>query len=1323
MYNDQKGIGFKNPNYFFKAKDLRPSLYDERVIGLGYTPMFLIHSNVALEIEKFIRVRENKIEFAYDYGSFNASYVNEKINLLDDYFQEIINSDFEKIDSPFQQTSSLKPYVPIVILKKIITDLKDEVVSLLEKEKANLEIIESLKSKGFKSSANAISELENQSENDCQVVENGFNSLENSKVIAPWMFKLNVSAYACNDAMNVACNSRWYAFGDVNDLFVFYDESIIPSQVSKMYFRKKPRASLNVHSRSNSNKSLPRMVLKWLPKLQSCYLLNDFDDVGKLKAKRDIGVFVGYSKESAAFKVYNKRTRKIHESVNVNFDEISEMASKQFSLEPGLSNLNETGKSSNPLVSQVAQTSKKDLEDLFHNFYDEYFGASKKTKSPTTNVEISSNEREVFHEVSKSFQGESFSSSLNDDVQQSSEELIVPPTNTQLISNNMIPNVNEVSSSHNVFNEQLKDAYFDASTVFHDNSNVHTFYQPYPHETKIEPANVVETLKDVDWVIAMKDELDQFARLKVWRLFPRPADKTIIKTKWIFKNKKDESSLVIRNKARRVAVGYCQQEGIDYDEMFAPVSRIEAICLFLAYDVHKDFTVFQMDVKTAFLNGILKEEVTQAPQAPYLVSKKPHHPLCSKLPHMSQAWALRLLGLQVLFEYKNGDSHLHSNSHLHSFFLINNGVQDLIKEVLRGPKNRSEAKKRSLEAPRRTMSSPNHPTSNIENAFSSNFPDYLPASPDYVPASPRITYSSSSNSFSVKQGHDQSSSSTSTLPQAFKIGESSRKTNLERHEEQIERILNHLDEISLDLIEHIEDKIEGLGQVGLIRWFERIELVFSRSRCAEENKVTFATGTLTNDALSWRNAYAQPMGVDQANKITWTELKRLLTNKYCPRTKVRKMEEELYNLTVKGNDLKTYVRRFQELAVLCPNMVPNTEKLLEAFIGGLSGYYRRFIEGFSKIANPLTKLSHKHKKYIWEEDQESAFQLLKQKLCEAPILALPKGNDDFVVYCDASLQGLGAVLMQKENVIAYASRQLKPNKENYTTHDLELGAVKELNMRQRRWLELLAYYDCEIRYHPGKHTSTSRSLLGLQEATSPLVLQVPTHMVEQAKLKLDLVGKPVDHTDYHSMIRSLMYLTSSRPDIMFATSEFEYVAILGCYAQVLWMRTQLADYGFFYDKVPIYCDSKSAIAISCNPVQHTRTKHIDVRGFGRCFNTDGVPLPLLEELFRAVDSHGTKDQLIVLFQREASKDARKVREFRRLSSEMREAMRRRDGYITELKMSRSSDDVIGTIKMLRRMQLRDMEKASRLLLMARETQLKAHEKTSFIVKMGGRVLV
>nr|GEX02278.1 putative reverse transcriptase domain-containing protein [Tanacetum cinerariifolium] len=141
----------------------------------------------------------------------------------------------------------------------------------------------------------------------------------------------------------------------------------------------------------------------------------------------------------------------------------------------------------------------------------------------------------------------------------------------------------------------------------------------------------------------------------------------------------------------------------------------------------------------------------------------------------------------------------------------------------------------------------------------------------------------------------------------------------------------------------------------------------------------------------------------------------------------------------------------------------------------------------------------KNKPYVWGDNEEEPFQTLKLKLCSLPILSLPKGNEDFVVYCDASLKGFGAILMQREKVIAYTSRQLRKNEENYTTHDLELGAVlfalrlwrhymystkcmvytdhkslqyildqKELNMRQRRWIKFLSDYDCVIRYHPGK---------------------------------------------------------------------------------------------------------------------------------------------------------------------------------------------------------------------------------------------------------------
>nr|GEZ46508.1 putative reverse transcriptase domain-containing protein [Tanacetum cinerariifolium] len=119
---------------------------------------------------------------------------------------------------------------------------------------------------------------------------------------------------------------------------------------------------------------------------------------------------------------------------------------------------------------------------------------------------------------------------------------------------------------------------------------------------------------------------------------------------------------------------------------------------------------------------------------------------------------------------------------------------------------------------------------------------------------------------------------------------------------------------------------------------------------------------------------------------------------------------------------------------------PTTPTEIRLFLG-LAGYYRRFIKDFSKIAKSLTILTQKDKKFAWGKDQAMAFQILKQKLCEALILALPEGNDDFVIYCDALIQVLGAVLMQREKVIAYASRQLKPHEENYTTHDLELGAV------------------------------------------------------------------------------------------------------------------------------------------------------------------------------------------------------------------------------------------------------------------------------------------
>ncbi|XP_022029993.1 uncharacterized protein LOC110930644 [Helianthus annuus] len=194
---------------------------------------------------------------------------------------------------------------------------------------------------------------------------------------------------------------------------------------------------------------------------------------------------------------------------------------------------------------------------------------------------------------------------------------------------------------------------------------------------------------------------------------------------------------------------------------------------------------------------------------------------------------------------------------------------------------------------------------------------------------------------------------------------------------------------------------------------------------------------------------------------------------------------------------------------------PKNPSEVRSFLG-LVGYYRRFIQDFSKISLPLTKLTKKNEKFVWGIEQEKEFQTLKSKLSDAPILTLPEGSEDLVVYTDASHQGLGAVLMQRGKVIAYASRQLKPHESNYPTHDLELAAVvfalklwrhylygikstiysdhkslkyffeqKDLNMRQRRWLELIKDYDCEILYHPGK-ANVVADALSRKEYPSPI---------------------------------------------------------------------------------------------------------------------------------------------------------------------------------------------------------------------------------------------
>ena len=215
---------------------------------------------------------------------------------------------------------------------------------------------------------------------------------------------------------------------------------------------------------------------------------------------------------------------------------------------------------------------------------------------------------------------------------------------------------------------------------------------------------------------------------------------------------------------------------------------------------------------------------------------------------------------------------------------------------------------------------------------------------------------------------------------------------------------------------------------------------------------------------------------------------------------------------------------------------PTNVSEIRSFLG-LAGYYRRFIEGFSKIARPMTELLNKENKFVWTEACERSFQELKRRLTTAPVLTLPDIHQDFVIYCDASRQGLGCVLMQDGKIVAYAFRQLRPHEQNYPTHDLEFAAVvhalkiwrhylignkceiytdhkrlkyiftqPDLNLRQRRWLELVKDYNVEIHYHLGKANvvadALSRKSYGPKNAhLQEEMAQLNVHIVPRGSIR------------------------------------------------------------------------------------------------------------------------------------------------------------------------------------------------------------------------------
>nr|GEW92483.1 retrovirus-related Pol polyprotein from transposon TNT 1-94 [Tanacetum cinerariifolium] len=305
-----------------------------------------------------------------------------------------------------------------------------------------------------------------------------------------------------------------------------------------------------------------------------CYPKNDRKDIGKLGVKGDIGFFIGYSFDSCAYRIYNRRIKKIMKTMNVSFDELSTMAFEQRTSKLRLNSMTSGHINSRldltyaPSTISTQQPSKGELDLLFEAMYDDYIGgqpsATMRTVSPAQEPQ-----------------------------DYPLEQVIGEPSRPILTRN-------ELRSDGNMCMYAL--------TV-----------------STMESKNVKEAMTDPAWIDSMQEELLQFKKLDVWVLVPAPDNISPLTLKWLFKNKLDEEQTVIRNKSRLVVRGYRQEERIDFEESFALVARMEAIRIFLAYVAHKSFTVFQMDVKTAFLHGSLKEDVYVCQPEGFIDADHPSH--------------------------------------------------------------------------------------------------------------------------------------------------------------------------------------------------------------------------------------------------------------------------------------------------------------------------------------------------------------------------------------------------------------------------------------------------------------------------------------------------------------------------------------------------------------------------------------------------------------------------------------------------------------------------------------------------------------------------
>ncbi|GJW57670.1 retrovirus-related pol polyprotein from transposon TNT 1-94, partial [Tanacetum coccineum] len=387
-----------------------------------------------------------------------------------------------------------------------------------------------------------------------------------------------------------------------------------------------------------------------------CYPTNDSENLGKLQPKADIGIFIGYAPTKKAFRIYNRRTRRIIETIHVDFDELTAMASEHSSSGPALHEMTPATISSGLVPNPHPSTpfvppSRTDWDMLFQPLFDEFLNPSPSVDHPAPEVVAPSNE--VIAPVLADSTGSPSSTTVDQDAPSLSNSQTTPKTEPPIIPNDIEEDNHDIEVAH-IGN----DPYFGVpipeipSNQSSSSDSIHTIVHPdhqiskhnskwtkdhllqniigelarpvstrlQLHEqalfcyygaflTAVEPKTYKDALTQACWIEAIQEELNEFEQLKVWELIPRPDKVMVITLKWIYKVKLDELGGILKNKARLVARSYRQEEGIDFEESFAPVSRLEAIRIFLAFASHMNMVVYQMDVNIAFMNGNLRKEV------------------------------------------------------------------------------------------------------------------------------------------------------------------------------------------------------------------------------------------------------------------------------------------------------------------------------------------------------------------------------------------------------------------------------------------------------------------------------------------------------------------------------------------------------------------------------------------------------------------------------------------------------------------------------------------------------------------------------------------